>query len=668
MTRGFRLRPLALLSLSFCCGTALAAPVQSEPGNREFLSVVQGIQVPTLPSERSGHKVLASHGDAAELKALRGEKVRLQQQNIQLQSRLQALAHQREASGSRKAPDKALRALQQEKAELTRQLAQTNAALQVSEQRAASLQPSAEHVQVVALQKENAELTTQLNTLREQRSTARSQASVPPQRHDIQEKTANIEALTQAKNQLKAQLIQVTADRNSQREAREAVAKELAELQARLQTQVAAGQGERRVLQQTINALQMRLDMLMKQSDADSVRQTTAQESVRVLTEKLTALQTQLAKQVARNGELEKQKNVLQAAEQQYTTQEKQNGTLQARLTATAKDNTDLKTQLIAAQADKAKADKAREEAVTEWQARLDGMMKENSDLHGRVAALTSSQEMAKKAADEARAALLAGQKMAQADKAQTERVNALQAQLVEVTKSNTDLKAQLAAQIKTPEAESKSPALPLQPAAVAVSLDLKSPQAQQAYASGVMMADLLRRTLALQTDLGEKPDTLTLLAGVKDGVMGKLQLDKSVLATQSEAVITRLSAKEKAKYDGGLKRMEALTAKKVLLKRNGTMFFVQVRKGGRKLKEGEPLSITLRESTLDGRVLRDDKAKRSVYGERLPYPVQQALMLGGLGGSVDIYCFASDIYVPNALPEGLFAYTLMKYTVSSQP
>lgn len=147
----------------------------------------------------------------------------------------------------------------------------------------------------------------------------------------------------------------------------------------------------------------------------------------------------------------------------------------------------------------------------------------------------------------------------------------------------------------------------------------------------------------------------------------GAVRLDKRVLTTQSEAVVACLSAKEKAKYGSGLKQQEALTAKQTLLKRNGTMFFVQNRKGKRQKKEGESLRISLREGTLSGRILREDNGVQSTYSAQLPYPVQQALMLGGFGGSVDMHCFASDIYPPSDVPAGIFAYTLMKYTVSSR-
>ncbi|MBS3894854.1 hypothetical protein, partial [Serratia marcescens] len=378
----------------------------------------------------------------------------------------------------------------------------------------------------------------------------------------------------------------------------------------------------------------------------------------------LAALQSQLDTITAANTEM---KSRLAAGQVERVQAAAELSRLQVQYEASTKTNTTLKAQLVALQAEQERLDSAKGEAGKVAVARVDELLKANAGLRGQVAILTSAQEAAQKSAAEATAALTAAQQRWQTDKAQADNSQAaqlakVQAQLAEVTLSNTDLKTQLAARAGAKQTASVVPL-----SSSATPPDLNTPQAQQAYVSGVMMADLLRRTLALQTDLGEKPDMALLLAGVKDGVTGAVRLGKRELTTQSEAVVARLSAKEKAKYDSGVKRLEALTAKQKLLKRNGTMFFVQNRKGKRPIKENESLRISLRESTLSGRVLREGQSVQGIYSAQLPYPVQQALMLGGLGGSVDIYCFASDIYPPNDVPAGIFAYTLMKYTVKTQ-
>lgn len=564
-----------------------------------------------------------------------------------------------------------------------------------------------------------------LEVVREKLAQAEKRAVVAVQSEDTAR--ARVSALTSELNKLKASTSLTGAEMTrlnqqikeqigsqtstgqelARREALQAQVEALSGTQGQLKTQLVAQDGERRVLQRTITALQGQLALFRQQSTVETAKQASAQAELRTLTEKLAAAQVSLATQKAQSDELEKQRAALAEVEGKWSAQANQLAALQTQLDAAAaantviknkltmvqaermqaaaglsklqvkyeastKTNTTLNAQLAALQAEQQRLDTAKGEAGKVAVTRMDELMRTNADLRGQVATLTSARNAAQKSADEAAAALTVAQQRGQADKAQANNAQVaqlakVQAQLTEVTLSNTALNAQLAARAEAAASGAKQTALAVSPPSSATLPDLNTPQAQQAYASGVMMADLLRRTLALQTDLGEKPDTALLLAGVKDGVTGAVRLDKRVLTTQSEAVVARLSAKEKAKYDSGVKRLEALTAKQTLLKRNGMMFFVQVRKGKRPIKEGESLNISLRESTLSGRVLREGKVVRGVYSAGLPYPVQQALMLGGLGGSIDIYCFASDIYPPNDVPVGIFAYTLMKYTVTTR-
>lgn len=479
---------------------------------------------------------------------------------------------------------------------------------------------------LVALRKENAQLSTQVGALRAQLTGARAPGLPAGAGQSAPITPGAGVPLAPELDRLQTKLGQVTAERNRLQTGREALAGALSASQAQRDTL----EGERRVLQRSLTALQGRLALLQSQSASDTALQVATQGSVRTLTAKLAVVQASLTVQQARNGELEKQIAALTEVAGKGEAQEKQRVALQSRLGALATESADLKSRLTAAQAAREDVEARLKTLQAHWAARA----KTDTTLTAR---------------------------------SQAGQLATLQAQLTEATTVNADLKARIAAQGKDTTAEQKHTALGGVIPTSDPQPDLKTAQAQQAYASGVMMADLLRRTLALQADLGEKPDTAVLLAGVKDGVTGALRLDKRELTTLSEAVVARLSAKEKAKYDSGLKRLETLTTKRTLLKRNGSMFFVQNLKGKRPIKEGESLNISLRESTLSGRILREGKPVQGVYSARLPYPVQQALMLSGLGGSVDIYCFASDIYPPNDVPAGIFAYTLMKYTVKTE-
>jgi hypothetical protein len=187
----------------------------------------------------------------------------------------------------------------------------------------------------------------------------------------------------------------------------------------------------------------------------------------------------------------------------------------------------------------------------------------------------------------------------------------------------------------------------------------------QQTYAGGVMLSRTLLRTLNLQKNLGLDPDPTLLLAGVSDGVRGQIRLANGVLDKQYQALIGQLSSREESRYREGEKVLEKETAGRKVLKRNRTVFFVQASPGKARLKPGEQVVFDLKESVLKGRELRNNKGVKAALDERLPYLVHEALSFAGHGGVTDVYCLASDVYPPEQIPEGLYGYSLLKFTLS---
>ncbi|MEP8991489.1 coiled-coil domain-containing protein [Enterobacter hormaechei] len=185
----------------------------------------------------------------------------------------------------------------------------------------------------------------------------------------------------------------------------------------------------------------------------------------------------------------------------------------------------------------------------------------------------------------------------------------------------------------------------------------------RQTYASGVVFADNLKRTLALQKNLGITPDPVLLLAGLTDAMHESVRLDGPTLDTSYQALINRLASLEEKKYQTGEKTLEKLASGPALLKRNRSVFFVQNRKGRGGIRPGDAVQFDMTESVVKGKVLRDTKGLKATLDDKLPYLVSQALTLAGQGGSITVYCMASDVYQPEQVPEGLFAYSLLKYT-----
>ncbi|ENX4473605.1 hypothetical protein ACFO72_004575, partial [Enterobacter roggenkampii] len=271
-------------------------------------------------------------------------------------------------------------------------------------------------------------------------------------------------------------------------------------------------------------------------------------------------------------------------------------------------------------------------------------------DLQKQVASLTEKMQGITSERDGMKAQLAAAVKSAEE---QTQSATDMRTSREALEKQVTALTTQVSTLTQQAgEEKAGSPAAPV----------LSSEAQRQAYASGVVLAGTLKRTLALQKNLGVSAEPSVLLAGVSDGVNGQVRLDDSTLNKSYQSLLTRLSSLEEGKYREGEKALEKLTAEQKVLKRNRSVFFVQARKGSQALKPGDTVTFDLTESMLNGRELRNNKGVRGTVGDGLPYLVREALTFAGRGGEITVYCMASDVYPPEQIPEGLFGYTPLKF------
>lgn len=192
------------------------------------------------------------------------------------------------------------------------------------------------------------------------------------------------------------------------------------------------------------------------------------------------------------------------------------------------------------------------------------------------------------------------------------------------------------------------------------------SPAGQDAYASGWQAAAMVRRALDVQKALGVGREPRAFLAGLTDGVGNTPAMDEPVLAERVRGLTEDLSKRERARFDAGMQKLETLTHAPDVLKRNGTVLFVRKAPGKREVRDGMVLAGSLREAVLDGRVLTDRQDITFDYGPQLPAMVRDAIAIGRVGATVEVVCFAADIYPVTAMPEGVYPWTLLKYTVST--
>ncbi|EPN9525515.1 hypothetical protein ACT5AM_000136 [Cronobacter malonaticus] len=360
--------------------------------------------------------------------------------------------------------------------------------------------------------------------------------------------------------------------------------------------------------------------------------------------EKATALAAELASLKGSQSEKEK---ALQSQQQQAAQIAAAKEALTKQLTAAQTDIATLKQALAEKENRLQQSDKAllalKEEAQSaktlntasatsqqKAQAELDKLKRANEELNGKLASLSAENAAQKAQAEKEKAELLA-----QAEKLKAEA--ATQAQTVAASKTESEVSAAA----------------------------LKDKANKQSYANGVMFSRLVQKSMDQMADLGIKTNLPVLLAGIKDGLAQKVVVEPKTLLSLHESMLKELSSREEKKYQAGIDQLEKATAKKKLLKRNKSLFFVQTKAGNKAIAPGETVNVTFKEATYEGRVINNNANVPVTYDENLPYIFQQALELGKRGGVMEVYCFAGDLYNPDTMPPDLFNYSLMKLTVT---
>ncbi|WP_449543074.1 hypothetical protein [Enterobacter ludwigii] len=496
---------------------------------------------------------------------------------------------------------------------------------------------------------------------------------------DAQKELKRLTLLNQALS-VKADVAEITAPSVATRD-KAAVSEELARVRAKLTEQQAASgglhdemirlkdtlaqrEGQLSILTQQNAGLQAQLtalvrsrDQLQKQVD-DTRRQTTA-------------LENAAGKQHARLSALDDERDSLKKAKEQA---DGAIASVKTQLATVSQARDEMKTRLTDAE----QKAQLQTQALKDTQLQLNKLTADRNTLQKTVAELRGQNAQLKTAADTQAADQVGAADVRRQLAVVTTERDALQKNIATLTAQVTELRArpvssgentasgdgkaaqkiqaqndQIAA--LTRQLAEKTPAEP----------ELKTEAQQQAYAGGVMLSRTLLRSLALQKNLGLDVDPTPLLAGVSDSVRGKIRLADDVLSKQYQALIGQLSSREEKKYREGELALEKEVAGKKMLKRNRTVFFVQAIAGKAKLKSGDTVVFDLKESVLKGHVLHDNKGVKAVLDEHLPYLVHEALSFAGRGGVVNVYCMASDVYPPEQIPEGLYGYSPLKFTLS---
>lgn len=619
---GFRPGLLALaLAMVWQSGYA-----QARDGT-DFLSALGGVEVPSLvpsaPVTEATRPPAGPHPSAVREPEQKQEAVRTARA-LQENRRLKALLarqvqklREQEATVRRAEQARSQPELTPQLSALRRQLTQQASVLKTAEAARDSL---AQEVKALRLKNHALSVKADVSSLtatpepalsealkQSREALARAEQQLTEQSESLRQAQTQAATLTQSLAALRKQYDALSAERDSLKEKAGGQQKRMADLTTQ------AEEARRKV-----DALTMHRDTLQKQRDEQSRK------------ERHTDAVTQ-QKQAALNKQLADLKEALATLRSQLAEAGQQNETLVKRMSAITAERDALQQSLATSE--------QRAAVLTQ---QVDTLKTGASPSPAGEDIVALHRQLA--GAQQKNATLKAEGETA------TKQVSILQEKVATLTQQLTSLSAQQEKTASAPEPGGGKPAL-------------TTDAQRQTYASGVVFADKLKRTLALQKNLGITPDPALLLAGLTDAMQGAVRLGEPDLDTSYRALIKRLASLEEKKYQEGEKALEKLASGPALLKRNRSMFFVQGRKGTGTIRPGDRVQFDMTESVVKGKVLRDTKGVKATLDDTLPYLVGQALTFAGREGSVTVYCMASDVYPPEQLPPGLFAYSLLKYT-----
>lgn len=180
-----------------------------------------------------------------------------------------------------------------------------------------------------------------------------------------------------------------------------------------------------------------------------------------------------------------------------------------------------------------------------------------------------------------------------------------LQASADEITR----LKTMLA------DAEAKKPA----------AIDLAKESLQQAYAIGVSMGDEVLQLLSTRDSQGVKMSKDTVLQGIQDSFSGNIALDEKArnkaLFDVSKEVFQNLKKIEQQTLSEGKKYQQKFAKQKGVVLKDGVYSRIDYAGKG-KILDSDIVTVTIKETLIDGTVINDMEAEGKVWSQSLKsYP-----------------------------------------------
>lgn len=210
----------------------------------------------------------------------------------------------------------------------------------------------------------------------------------------------------------------------------------------------------------------------------------------------------------------------------------------------------------------------------------------------------------------------------------------------------------------------------------------LTTPDVRQTYAAGVMMGREMLALEAGQQQLGLKQDKRVLMAGVRDALNYKVQLNEDVLRTAMEQADTaaqkaRLRVINEQKKIGAV-YVETFRKRKGVKQAEGGFWYRVEYAGDGPLIQGEDtlVDVVVTETLTDGTVVEDMDARGQVISQPLgDYPpvFRAALVLMKNHGTMELVvppalAYGDEGYLPKVPPGATLRYVLRVENVKPVP
>lgn len=400
---------------------------------------------------------------------------------------------------------------------------------------------------------------------------------------------------------------------------------------------VAIAAGTEKELTDKIQQLEKKLTIALAEKQQLINKELSSAADIKKSAEQTSATENRILQQEnkIRLAESEKQKLVLQLAQAtnekqelitKLTSETKEKLTLAEKLATSAPEKQAFTAKLEAAdklqqqltvklteadaaqQALKSKLD-ASEAAQKELATKLSAFETEKQDLTARLA--TAAVEKKALTAKLDSYAISKQQSELQEDAARTQADNE-KAQLLAYAEEIKQLKARLSdAQTKTGKQQPD--------------IDLAKEPQQQAYSVGVSMGEEALKVLATRDAQGIKISKDTVLQGILDSFSGKIALDDKVrnkaLFDVSKKVFQSLNKIEQQAISDGKKYQQQFAKQKGVVFKDGVYSRIDYAGEG-KIHDTDTVTVTIKETLIDGTVINDMEAEGKVWSQTLKsYP-----------------------------------------------